>query len=95
MSLQISHVLINVNDLGTLLINLIQKALNQLCEIRELFLDNCMILLVLSSDMSKKLFEMLRIVHNQLVDDRFVEINAWEFIGVTFDDNRCHQSEVF
>ena len=49
-----------------------------------------MILFVLSSDVRKKLFEMLRIIHDQLVNDRFVEIYAWKFIGVTFNDNRGH-----
>ena len=80
MSLEVPHVLINIDDFSALLVNLVEEALNQLCEIRMLLLDDSVILLVLVPDVRKELFEVLRIIHDQLIDDSFMQVNAWEFV---------------
>ena len=94
MSLKVSHVLINVDYLSTVLLNQSHEALNQLGEFRMLFLNSRLILLILAPYVSEKLLQVLRIIHDQLVDNCFVKIDTWKFIGVTFDDYCCHSSEV-
>jgi hypothetical protein len=79
-ALQISHVLINVYDLGTFLVNLVQEALNKFSKFRVFFLNDSMIFLVLASDMVEEFLEMLRIIHYQLVDDCLMKINTWELV---------------
>ena len=86
MSLKVSHVLINVDYLSTVLLNQSHEALNQLGEFRMLFLNSRLILLILAPYVSEKLLQVLRIIHDQLVDNCFVKIDTWKFIGVTFDD---------
>lgn len=90
MAFQVSHVLVDVYDLGALLIDLVQEALNQFRELWKLILDDGLAFLVLASYVSKELLEVLRIIHDQLVDDCFVQINAWELVGISFNDNRGH-----
>lgn len=80
MSLEVPHVLINIDDFSALLVNLVEEALNQLCEIRMLLLDDSVIFLVLVPDVRKELFEVLRIIHDQLIDDSFMQVNAREFV---------------
>jgi len=79
-ALQISHVLINVYDLGTFLVNLVQEALNKFSKFRVFFLNDSMIFLVLASDMVEEFLEMLRIIHYQLVDDCLMKINTRELV---------------
>ena len=69
MSLKVPHILINVDNLCTLLINLCQEGFDQPCEFRELFLDHLIVLFVLTSDMREEFFKMLRIIHYELVYD--------------------------
>ena len=94
MSLEIPHVLVNVDYLSTFLVNLIQEALDDLRELRVLLLDYHLTLLVLATYVREELLEVLRIIHDQLVDDRLVEVDARELVGVPLDDHCGHRGEV-
>ena len=94
MPLEIPHVLVDVDYLCALLVNLIQEALDYLRELRVLLLDHHLTLLLLAAYVREELLEVLRIVHDQLVDDRLVEVDARELVGVTLDDHRGHRGEV-
>ncbi len=94
MSLEIAHVLIDVDDLGAVLLENLHKAVDQLGELREALHNECLILLVLSPNMSKKLLEVLRIVHYKLVDDCLVKVNTGELIGIALNNNCRHCGEV-
>jgi len=94
MPLEIPHVLVDVDYLGTFLVDLIQEALDDLRELGVLLLDDHLTLLVLAAYVREELLEVLRIVHDQLVDDRFVEVDARELVGVTLDDHCGHRGEV-
>jgi hypothetical protein len=94
MSLQISHVLINIDDLSTLHVYLSEEFLDNLGEFGELIFDYGMILFILVPYVSKKLLEMLRIIQDKLVDDSLVKIDAGELVGISFDDDRRHGSEM-
>jgi len=93
-SLKISHVLIDVYDLLRVLLKLRHKTIDKLCELWEFLLDYRLIFLVLPPNVSEELFEMLRVIHNQLVNDGFVKVNAREFIRVAFDDYCSHSREM-
>ena len=94
MPLEISHVLVNVDDLGALLIDLIQKALDDLSEFGVLFLDHSLILLVLRPDVGEELLEMLRVIHDELVNDGLVEVAAGELVGISLYNHCRHVGEV-
>ena len=94
MPLEIPHVLVDVDDLGTFLVDLIQEALDDLRELGVLLLDYHLTLLVLTTYVREELLEVLRIVHDQLVDDRLVQVDARELVGVTLDDHCGHRGEV-
>jgi hypothetical protein len=64
MPLEIPHILVNVDCFEAILLKLVQKAFYNLGELRELFLDDSFILLVLSLYMYKELLEMVRIIHD-------------------------------
>lgn len=74
-SFQIAHVLINVNDLGVVLLNLRHEALNQFSEFRIDFPDGLFVTLEVLLDVSEELLEVLRVVHDQLADDGLVQVN--------------------
>jgi hypothetical protein len=94
MSLQISHVLINIDDLSTLHVYLSEEFFDNLGEFGELIFDYAMILFILVPYVSEKLLEMLRIIQDKLVDNGFVQIDAGELVGVTFNDDRRHGREM-
>ena len=94
MSLEIPHILIDVDNLGTFLVDLIQEALDYLRELRVLLLDDNMILLVLAAYVREELLEVLGIIHDQLVNDRLVEVDARELIGIPLDNHCGHRGEV-
>lgn len=92
--LEIPHVLVDVDYLGALLVDLIQEALDYLRELGVLLLDDHVILLVLAANVREELLEVLRVIHDQLVDDRLVEVDARELVGVTLNNHRRHRGEV-
>jgi hypothetical protein len=80
MPLEISHVLVDIDNFSTLLVYLVQETFNQFCEFREFFLNHRIILFVLASDVREEFFEMLGIIHDQLVNDCLMKIDARELI---------------
>lgn len=94
MSLEIPHVLIDVDDLCAFLVNLIQEALDDLRELRVFILDYHLILLVLAAYVRKELLEVLGVIHDQLVDDRLVEVDARELVRISLDNHCGHRGEV-
>ena len=94
MPLEIPHVLVDVDYLGALLVDLIQEALDYLRELGVLLLYDHVVLLVLAANVREELLEVLRVVHDQLVDDRLVEVDARELVGVTLNNHRRHRGEV-
>ena len=53
-----------------------------------------MVLLVLAANVREELLEVLRVIHDQLVDDRLVEVDARELVRVALDNHRRHRGEV-
>lgn len=94
MPLEIPHVLVDVDYLGALLVDLIQEALDYLRELGVLLLDDHVILLVLAANVREELLEVLRVVHDQLVDNRLVQVDARELVRVTLNNYRGHRGEV-
>jgi len=94
MPLEIPHVLVDVDYLGALLVDLIKEALDYLRELGVLLLDDHVILLVLAANVREELLEVLRVVHDQLVYDRLVEVDARELVRVTLNNYRGHRGEV-
>ena len=94
MTLKISHVLVDVDDLGVILLNLAHEAFDQTSEIWVVILDVGLVLLVMTPNVGKELLEMLRIIHDQFANDCLVEVNAWELVRVTFDYHCCHRGEM-
>ena len=94
MPLEIPHVLVDVDYLGALLVDLIQEALDYLRELGVLLLYDHVVLLVLAANVREELLEVLRVVHDQLVDDRLVEVDARELVRVSLNNNRRHRGEV-
>lgn len=94
MPLEIPHVLVDVDYLGALLVDLIQEALDYLRELGVLLLDHHVILLVLAANVREELLEVLRVIHDQLVDDRLVEVDARELVRVALNNHRRHRREV-
>jgi hypothetical protein len=64
MTLEISHVLVNVDSLEAVLLKLSQETLYDLGELGKIFLDISLILLVLPLNVNKELLEMVRIIHD-------------------------------
>lgn len=94
MPLEIPHVLVDVDYLGALLVDLIKEALDYLRELGVLLLDDHVILLVLAANVREELLEVLRVVHDQLVYDRLVEVDARELVRVPLDNHCGHRGEV-
>jgi hypothetical protein len=94
MSLEVPHILVNVDRLQTVLLQLSQETLHYLRKFGEILLDVALILLVLPLDVDKKLLEMVRIIHDQLVYNGFVKVDTWELIGIAFNDHCSHGGEV-
>jgi len=59
-----------------------------------LLLDYSIAFLVLSADVSKELFKVLRIIHDKLVYDCFVKIKGRELVGISFNDHCSHLCEM-
>lgn len=94
MSLEVPHILVNVDSLEAVLLQLSQETFHYLGEFLEILLDIGLILLVLPLDVYKELLEMVGIIHDQLVYDGLMKIDAWKLIGITFYDHCCHGREV-
>lgn len=73
---------------------MLHKGLNELDEIRVFLLNDGLISLILVTDVLKELLEMLAVIHDQLINDSFVKINAWELIRITLNNDCSHLSEV-
>jgi len=54
---------------------LLHKAINDFGEFRMLFIDRSFFSLKLAADVSKELLEVLRVIHDEFVDDGFVEVH--------------------
>jgi hypothetical protein len=64
MTLEVPHVLVNVDSLEAVLLELSQETLYNLGEFSEILLDISLILLVLPLNVHKELLEMMRIIHD-------------------------------
>lgn len=64
MTLEVPHVLVNVDSLEAVLLELSQETLYNLSEFSEILLDVSLIFLVLPLNMHKELLEMVRIIHD-------------------------------
>jgi hypothetical protein len=53
-----------------------------------------LIALELAADVSEKLLEVLRIIHNELVNDGLVKVEAGELVGIPLNDDRGHVCEM-
>lgn len=94
MALEVPHVLIDIDSFLAVLLELVQETFDNLSELGEILLDESLILLVLTFDVDKELFEMVRIIHDQLIDDSLVEINTRELVGITLNDDCSHSCEM-
>ena len=94
MTLEVSHVLVNVDSFEAVLLKLSQETLYDLGELGKIFLDISLILLVLPLNVNKELLEMVRIIHDQLVNNGLMEVNTRKLIGITFNDYCSHGCEV-
>lgn len=45
-------------------------------------------------DVVEELLEVLRVIHDQLADYRFVQVQRGKFVGVALNNHRSHESEV-
>lgn len=59
-----------------------------------LLLDRFLMFLILLLDVVEEMLKEGLIIHNQLVDDRPVDVLRWKFIGVPFFYHFCHLCEV-
>jgi hypothetical protein len=94
MTLEVPHVLVNVDSLEAVLLELSQETLYNLGEFSKILLDVSLILLVLPLNVHKELLEMVGIIHDQLVYDGLMKIDTRKLIGITFYDHCCHGREV-
>lgn len=94
MAFEVSHVLVNIDSFEAVLFKLSQETFYDLREFREIFLDVSLILLVLPLNVDKELLEMVRIVHDELVNYGLMKVDTWKLIRITFNDHRCHSSKV-
>lgn len=75
MLFQVLHVLIDIDDLGVVRVHLLHEAINDLGEFRMLFIDSSFFSLKLAADVREELLEVLRVIHDEFVDDGFVEVH--------------------
>ena len=94
MSLEVPHILVNVDSLEAVLLQLSQETFHYLGEFLEILLDIGLILLVLPLDVHKELLEMVGIIHDQLIYNGLMKIDTRKLIGITFNDHCCHGREV-
>lgn len=87
MFLQITHVLVNVHCLSVILLYFIHEGLDYLRKLWVLLFDKGFISSELFSDVCEELFEMLLVIHDEFVDDWFVEFKTRELIGVALDNH--------
>ncbi len=80
MALEVSHILVNIDRFLAILFKLLQETFNNLCKLREVLFDESLILLVLTFYVNKELLEVMRIIHNQLIDDSLMEIDTRELV---------------
>lgn len=59
-----------------------------------LFIDSSFFSLKLAADVREELLEVLRVIHDEFVDDGFVEVHWREFVGVSLYDHWSHIGEV-
>jgi hypothetical protein len=64
MTLEVPHVLVNVDSLEAVLLELSQETLYNLGEFSKILLDISLILFVLPLNVHKELLEMVRIIHD-------------------------------
>jgi hypothetical protein len=64
MTLEVPHVLVNVDSLEAVLLELCQETLYNLGEFSKILLDISLILFVLPLNVHKELLEMVRIIHD-------------------------------
>lgn len=60
-----------------------------------LFPDDSLISLVVLTNVREKLLEVLRIIHNELVDYSFMEVEGGKFVGIAFYNDSCHGGKMF
>jgi hypothetical protein len=94
MSLQVAHILIDVDHLIAFLLNLAVETLQELAELRVLLPDELLVFFEVAADVGEELLKVLRIIKDQSVNDGLVKVNRGEFIGVTLYDYGSHVSEV-
>jgi hypothetical protein len=94
MSLQVAHILINVDHLIAFLLNLAVETLQELAELRVLLPDELLVFFEVAADVGEELLKVLRIIKDQPVNDGLVKVNRGEFIGVTLYDYGSHVSKV-
>jgi hypothetical protein len=75
MLFQVLHVLINVDNLGVVRVHLLHEAINDFCELRVFFIDSCLLSLKLPADVCEELLKMLRVIHNEFVNNGLVQIH--------------------
>lgn len=75
MLLEVLHVLIDVDDLGVVLVDLLHEAFDELGKLGVSLVDGSLLALALATDVCKELFEVLGVVHDELVDDRLVKVD--------------------
>jgi hypothetical protein len=94
MSLQVAHILIDVDHLVAFLLNLAVETLQELAELRVLLPDELLVFFEVAADMSEELLKVLRVIEDQPVNDGLVKVNRGEFIGVTLYDYGSHVGEI-
>lgn len=75
MLFQVLHVLIDIDNLRVVRIHLLHEAINDLGELRMLFINGSLFSLKLAANVGEELLEVLRVIHDELVNDGFVEVH--------------------
>jgi len=60
-----------------------------------LFPDDSLISLVVLTNVRKKLLEVLRVIHDELIDYSFVEVERGKFVWIAFNNDSCHGGKMF
>lgn len=94
MALEVSHILVNIDRFLAVLFKLLQETFDNLCELGEVLLDESLILLVLTFYVNKELLEVMRIIHNQLIDDSLMEIDTRELVRIALNNDCSHSCEM-
>ena len=88
MLFEILHVLVDVyNVLLYVFLEHIAEEVHCFCKFCIVLPYHFFIFLELPPDVCKELLEELLVVQYQFVDNCFVQVNAWELVGVTFIDH--------